>query len=124
MSRDNSAMYAVAARACDASMTLMPAGGRFGGVTFVQVLPPSRVTWTRPVLAPTQMTPAATGEGASAVIDPPAAGAPTPPVAGPGGAGNATPGGAARSPLIVRHVRPRSLEPRTCCAAMYNVFGS
>src|SRR5580765_1036180 len=94
-SRDNSAAYAVPPCACDASMTLMPAGGRFGGVTFVQVLPPSRVRWMSPVLVPTHITPAAIGDAASDWIDPPGAGAPTPPPPG-GGAGGGVPGGTAR----------------------------
>src|SRR4029079_1290153 len=116
-SRDSSAAYAVPALACDASRTLMPAGGRLGGVTFDHVLPLSRVTWISPVLVPAQMTPAVTGDGASVVIDPPAAGAPTPPPPA-AAAGTVNPGGAARSGLIVRHVSPRSFDIRTCCAAM------
>ena len=39
-------------------------------VTFSQVLPPSRVTWTRPLVVPTQTTPSAAGEGAIAKIAP------------------------------------------------------
>src|SRR5437870_6874603 len=123
-SRDNSAAKARPASACDASMTLIPAGGRFGGVTFVHVLPASRVTWMNPVLVPTQITPAATVEGASDVIDPPCAGAPTPPPPAVAAVDSVTPGGAARSALVIRHVCPRSVETRTCCAAMYTVFGS
>src|SRR5438270_710870 len=74
------ATYAVAAFACDASMTLMlPA--TFGGVTLVHVRPPSRVTCTNRVLVPVHMTFSFTGDGASAVIEPPTAGAPTPPPA-------------------------------------------
>src|SRR5678815_764176 len=99
-------------------MMLMLAGGRFGGVTFDHVFPLSRVTWISPVLVPTQMTPAATADGARVVIDPPAAGAPTPPPPA-AAAGTVNPGGAARSGLILRHVSPRSLEASTCCAAMY-----
>src|SRR5260370_28954259 len=122
-SRDNSATYAVPAFACDASITLIPAGGRLGGVTFAHVFPPSRVMWTSPVLVPTHSTPAATGDGASDWIDPPGAGAPTP--LGPGGGGGiGTPGGAARSGLMARQVFPRSLDASTCCAAMYSVCGS
>ena len=37
-------------------------------VTFVQVLPPSRVTWTRPSSLPTQMTPFCRGDSAMAKI--------------------------------------------------------
>src|SRR5258708_9457310 len=122
-SRDSSATYAVPAFACDASTMLMPPGGRLGGVTFAHVFPSSRVTWTRPVLVPTQITPAATGDGASDWIDPPGAGAPTPPAPG-GGGWIVTPGGAARSGLMVRHVLPRSLYASTCCAAMDSVCGS
>src|SRR5579862_3230275 len=113
-SRDKSAAYAVPACACDASMTLMPAGGRFGGVTFDHVFPPSRVTWMNPVLVPTQITPAATGDGASVVIDPPAAGAPTPPPPAVAASGSFTPAGAARSALIRRQVSPRSFDTSTC----------
>src|SRR5437016_3140717 len=102
-SRESKATYAVAAFVCDASMTLMPAGGRFGGVTFVHPLPPSRVSWMRPVLVPAQITPAATGDGASDWIDPPAAGAPTPPARPAGAAAGGAPGGAARSGLMARH---------------------
>src|SRR4030095_279714 len=122
-SRDRSAAYAVPALACDASMTLMLVGGRFGGVTFVHVLPLSRVTWIKPVLAPTHITPAVTGERARVVIDPPGAGAPTPPAGAPA-SGGGPPGGAARSRLIVRQVSPRSVDASTCCAAMYIVCGS
>ena len=75
-------------------MTLIAAGGRFGGVTFVHVLPPSRVTCTQPVLVPTQITPALTGEGASAWIDPPARGGPR---ALPVGAAAGCAGGAPRA---------------------------
>src|SRR6476469_5567324 len=116
-SRDSSAAYAVPAFACDASITLMLVGGRFGGVTFDHVLPPSRVTWISPVLVPTQITPAVTGDSASVVMDPPAAGDPAPPLPA-AAAGTVKPGGAARSALIRRHVSPRSLETSTCCAAM------
>src|SRR3989442_1568007 len=77
-----------------------------------------------PVLVPTHITPAAAVDGASVVIDPPAAGAPTPPPPAAAAAGSATPGGAARSALIARHVNPRSLETRTCWAAIYKVLGS
>src|SRR6266581_3539490 len=122
-SRESNATYAAPAFAWEASMTLMPLGGRFFGVTFVHVLPASRVTWIRPVLAPTQITPASTGDGASEVIDPPGAGAPTPPPAAAASGGGA-PGSAARSGLMVRHVSPRSLDASTCCAAMYSVCGS
>src|SRR5215471_15642951 len=99
-SRDSSATYAVPPFACDASITLMLAGGRFEGVTFDHVLPPSRVRWIKPVLVPTQITLAATGDGASVVMDPPAAGAPTPPPP-TAAAGTVKPGGAARSVLIL-----------------------
>jgi len=46
----------------------VPHGGRFGMffATFVQLLPPSRVTWTRPSLVPTQITPACFGDSAIA----------------------------------------------------------
>src|SRR5438093_6253034 len=117
-SRDNSAMYAVPAFECDASMTLMAAGGRLGGVTFVHVRPLSRVTWIRPVLVPTQMSPAATVDGASDWIDPPAAGAPTPPPPAAAASGwITTPGGAARSGLMARQVCPRSFDASTCWPA-------
>src|SRR5258708_34446871 len=115
-SRDSSAAYAVPACACDASITLIPAGGRLGGVTFDQitpgapaprsVFPASRVTWMKPVLVPTQITPAAMGDGASVVIDPPAAGPPTPPPPAAAAAGNGTPAGAAGGPPVVRRRGP------------------
>src|SRR6266508_1429860 len=98
-SRDHSATYAVPAFECDASMTLTPAGGRLGGVTFAHVLPLSRVTWIRPVLVPTQISPASTGDGASDWIDPPGAGAPTPTPPAAAAGWISTPGGAARSGL-------------------------
>src|SRR5258708_37450939 len=98
-SRESSAAYAAPAFACDASTMLIAAGGRLGGVTFVHVRPASRVTWIKPVLVPTQITPAVTGESASVWIDPPGAGAPTPPPPA-GGGGSWVPGGAARSGLI------------------------
>jgi hypothetical protein len=37
-------------------------------VTFVQVLPPSRVTWTSPSSEPTQMSPGSRGDSAIAKI--------------------------------------------------------
>src|SRR5262245_8779339 len=120
-SRDSSATYAEPAFVCDASMTLMPPGGMFFGVTLVQVRPLSRVTCTRPVLVPTQISPFATGDGASDWIVPPAAGPPPRPVC----AGGACPaGGAVRSGLIARQVRAPSFDARTYCAAMYSVCGS
>src|SRR5262249_12842168 len=76
------------------------------------------------VLVPIQITPAATVDGASAVIDPPAAGAPTPPLPTAAGSGGGDPGGTARSELITRHVTPRPAEARTCWAARYKVWGS
>src|SRR5262245_17348595 len=41
-----------------------------GGVTFVQLLPSSRVTCTRPLSVPTQTRPSAAGDGAIAKITP------------------------------------------------------
>src|SRR5579884_908156 len=123
LSRESRAMYAVPPFLCEASMTLMLPAGSFGGVTSVQVLPSSRVRWTRPVLAPAQIRPAVTVEGAIDVIEPPGAGAPTPPTC-PAGDGATPPLGAVRSGLIRCHVKPRSLEASTYCAAMYNVCGS
>src|SRR3954469_2418403 len=114
-------MYAVPALECDASTTLIAPAGRFFGVTLLHVLPPSRVTWTRPVLLPTHITPPATGEIASAWIDPPAAGPLTVLPAANAFESSATPFGAARSGLTACHVRPPSLEAMTCCAAMYSV---
>src|SRR5262245_6969756 len=99
-------------------MTLTPAGGIFGGVTLLHVFPPSRVTWMNPVLVPAQITPGMTGDGAGVVIEPPCAGAPTPPPPAAAAAGMSPPGGAARSPLIRRHVSPRSPDTSTCCAAV------
>ena len=50
----------------DASMRLMRVNaGRPPGVTFVQFLPPSRVTCTRPSSDPAQMTLPFTADGAS-----------------------------------------------------------
>src|SRR5213592_2460216 len=111
-------MYAVPALPCDASTTLMGPGGRSFGVTFVQVAPRLRVTCTRPVLVPTQITSPAIGEIAIAWIEPPVAGPLTvlPPAAAPGA--SATPLGAARSGLIVFQVCPRSADAITYCAAM------
>ena len=40
-------------------------GASAGGVTSCQVLPPSRVTWTRPSSVPTQIKEASSGEGAT-----------------------------------------------------------
>src|SRR5262249_4343302 len=58
-------MYAVPASYREASTLLMvPHGGRFGMffVTFVQVLPPSRVSGSRPSLVPAQISPACLGD--------------------------------------------------------------
>ena len=40
---------------------------RPGGVTAFQVAPASFVSWTKPFVVPTQISPAATGDGAKAV---------------------------------------------------------
>src|SRR5436190_23066557 len=88
------AAYAVPASWCEASMTLMLPATLFGGVTFVHVLPPSRVSWMKPVLVPAQITPrppTGIGEGASDVIEPPGAGAPTPVGAPTGSVGRGPP---------------------------------
>src|SRR6266705_2859276 len=102
-------------------MTLM-LPGTFGGVTFVHVLPPSRVRWIKRVLVPTQITPDVTGESASVVIDPPAAGPLTFEPASPDATG-LVPGSAARSGLMTRQVWPLSFDTSTCCAAMYSACG-
>src|SRR5512143_3791152 len=117
---DRIAANDVPASWCEASMTLTLPGALVGGVTFVHVLPPSRVTCTRPVLVPTQITAPlpATGDGASAVIEPPGAGAPTPVAAPAGAATGGAPLGRARSGLIARHVRAPSLDASTYCAPM------
>src|SRR6185295_6467664 len=117
-SRESSATYAVPALACEASMTLMGPGGRSFGVTLDHVRPPSRVRCTSPVLAPVQITCGETGDNASAWMDPPAAGPATLLPAARALASRLTFFGAARSPLIVRQVSPRSLDAMTCCAAM------
>ena len=50
----------------EASIRLMRVkGGRSGGVTFCQFLPPSRVTCTRPSSEPAQRTLPSTADGAS-----------------------------------------------------------
>src|SRR3954468_12501076 len=67
-------MYAVPASWRDGStLPTVPHGGRLGMffVTFVQLLPASRVTCTRPSLVPTQMTPACFGDSAIAWMTPP-----------------------------------------------------
>src|SRR5438552_10443274 len=115
-SRARGATYAVPAFECDESMMLMPAGGMFGGVTLVHVLPASRVSWTTPVLAPTQITPAATGDKASAWIDPPGAAAARPLPAGGSGVGGGAPSGPVRSGLTLVHVTPRSDDAIRYCA--------
>src|ERR1051325_5427334 len=50
----------------------VPHGGRLGMffVTLVHVLPPSRVSWTRPSLVPAQITPACFGDSAIANTTP------------------------------------------------------
>ncbi len=63
------ATYAVPASCRDGStLPTVPHGGRFGMffVTFVHVLPPSRVTCTSPSLVPIQITPAWRGDSAIA----------------------------------------------------------
>src|SRR5258706_432781 len=70
-SRDSIAAYAVPAAACDASITLMPVDGRSRGLTFVQVLPLSRVRWARALAAPAQITPALSRDSPSDWVDPP-----------------------------------------------------
>src|SRR6267142_2704195 len=51
-------------------MDTLAQGPSCGGVTSVQALPPSRVTWTRPSSLPAQMIFASTGDGASAYTTP------------------------------------------------------
>src|SRR5438045_6043594 len=115
-SLDNTATNAVRASWCDASMTLTLPGAFVGGVTFVHVLPASRVTCTKPVLVPTQITPRpapGTGDGASAVIEPPGAGALTPVAAPAGSAIGMPPPGRDRSDR--KSVgKGKSVESRPC----------
>src|SRR5947208_12790198 len=62
-------MYAEPASYRDGStLLIVPSGGRFGMafVTFVHVLPPSRVRWSSPSLVPAQMRPACFGDSAIA----------------------------------------------------------
>src|SRR5262245_34589506 len=62
-------MYAVPASYRDGSILLtMPHGGRFGMffVTFVHVLPPSRVICTSPSFVPAQINPFSFGDSAMA----------------------------------------------------------
>src|SRR5690349_4094157 len=99
-------------------MMLIEPGGRSFGVTFVHVLPPSRVRCTSPVLAPAHITAGSAEDRASVVIEPPCAGPLTVLPPATASDGSLTLGGAARSGLIVRHVRPRSSDASTCCAAM------
>src|ERR1041385_7781914 len=120
-SLERTATNATPASWWDASMMLMLPGAFVGGVTFVQVLPASRVRCTKPVLVPTQMTPRPapdTGDGASAVIEPPGAGALTPVAAPVASAAVGVAFGLAKSGLILRHVRTLSLDARTYCAPM------
>src|SRR5580765_1873670 len=105
-SRDSSATYAVPGFRCDASITLIPPAGMFGGDTLVHVFPPSCVTCTRPVLVPAQITPAETVESASAWMFPPGDGAARTPLVGSSGFGGGAPSGPVRSGLIVRQVSP------------------
>src|SRR2546422_10243480 len=57
------ATYAVPASCGEASMELIWIhSGMSLGVTFCQVLPASRVTWTRPSSEPVQITPLVTGD--------------------------------------------------------------
>src|SRR5437660_7820333 len=62
-------MYAAPASYRDGStLLIVPSGGRLGMflVTFVHVLPPSRVRWSRPSLVPAQRKPASFGDSAIA----------------------------------------------------------
>src|SRR5579862_6010409 len=103
-------------------MTLMlPA--TLGGVTLDHVRPPSRVTCTSRVLVPAQITLAFTGDGASAVIEPPAAGAPTPVPTFAAAAAASAFRGAARSGLMMRQCCPASSDTNTFWLPMYNRRG-
>jgi hypothetical protein len=67
-------MYAVPASCRDGStLPTVPHGGRLGMlfVTLAQVLPPSRVTWTRPSFVPAQISPACFGDSAIDMTTPP-----------------------------------------------------
>src|ERR1019366_8677880 len=111
-------MCAVPAFVCEASMMLMLApAGIPGGVTFVHVVPASRVSCTIPLPVPTQIWPAETGEGTNAEMAPPPT---TGPVRRPGTAGleSGVVVRTVRSDEICLHVCALSLETSTYCAPM------
>ena len=62
----STAAYAVSVSMCDASMieTLLHGRPAPGGVTSVQLRPPSRVTWISPSSVPTQILFASRSDGA------------------------------------------------------------
>src|SRR4051812_25768807 len=65
-----SVAYAVPASWRPASMISKPAlAARLGGETFLQLVPPSAVTWTTPLFVAAQITPAFRGESENVVMD-------------------------------------------------------
>src|SRR5262245_13217464 len=69
------AAYATSGSKCPASILKMRVHGLIdGGVTFVHVVPPSRVIWMLPSSVPTQTMPIESGLGLSAVMLPIGAG--------------------------------------------------
>src|SRR5688500_2803518 len=97
--------------------------GMSGGPTFVQFLPPSRVTWIRPSSEPVQMRFSSRGDGARvntvAYVSTPVWSSVIGPPDGPSVFGSAR----VRSGLMRSQLAPSLVERQTCCELVYRMFG-
>src|SRR6185436_6486117 len=110
------ATYAVPASNADASIWLTrPKSGMSFGVTFVHVLPPSRVTCTSPSSDPAQMTLTSVLPGASENTVAYISGLFMSWVIGPPDSCIVFGSWRVRSPLILSHVCPPLVVFHTCC---------
>src|SRR4030088_250483 len=117
--------YAVPLSNEDASIWLTrPNAGIAGGVTFVHVRPPSRVTCTRPSSEPVQITRASRLPGPTLKMVPYTSGPFMSPVIGPPDGPIVLGSCRVRSPLSAAHVWPASVVRQSRCDDTYSVFGS
>src|SRR6476661_10559123 len=117
--------YARPVSNADASIWLTrPNSGMPGGVTFVHVFPPSRVTCTRPSSEPVQITFTSRFDGPTLKITPYTSGPFMSPVIGPPDFPWVFGSWRVRSPLSAVHVWPPSVVRHSRCEETYSVFGS
>src|SRR5450432_3006736 len=117
--------YAAPSLNADASIWLTrPKSGICFGVTFVHVLPPSRVTCTSPSSEPVQIVLTDFLLGPTAKITPYTSGPFMSPVIGPPDFSCVLGSWRVRSPLSAVQLRPPSVVRQRRCDETYSVFGS